>query len=173
MRFNEKNSNPTSLKLPEGKSHDALYDCFKQIVSLNGQIKMAREIKTEEEVCSKILLPHLRKMELIVNAPLLIPPTLFAAHLWMVNTFVVQRLFILAALFVIFRFIYQTGASLKSCSEKVEASPSRKFIFSFKIKTGDLKVISNSRFANLDSSEHAGKKFADPQELIDFIKQAS
>lgn len=34
--------NPTGLSLPEGKSHDALYDCYKQIIMQNGLIKIGR-----------------------------------------------------------------------------------------------------------------------------------
>lgn len=34
--------NPTQLKLPEGKEHDALYDCYKQIIMQNGLIKISR-----------------------------------------------------------------------------------------------------------------------------------
>lgn len=34
--------NPTSLKLPKGKEHDALYDCYKQIIMQNGLIKIGR-----------------------------------------------------------------------------------------------------------------------------------
>ncbi len=38
--------NPTNTPLPAGKSHDALYDCYKQIINLNGQIKLGRECCT-------------------------------------------------------------------------------------------------------------------------------
>ncbi len=34
--------NPTNIKLPEGKEHDALYDCYKQIIMQNGLIKIGR-----------------------------------------------------------------------------------------------------------------------------------
>lgn len=34
--------NPTGIELPEGKSHDALYDCYKQIIMQNGLIKIGR-----------------------------------------------------------------------------------------------------------------------------------
>lgn len=34
--------NPTSIELPKGKEHDALYDCYKQIIMQNGLIKIAR-----------------------------------------------------------------------------------------------------------------------------------
>jgi DNA polymerase III epsilon subunit-like protein len=34
--------NPTNIKLPEGKEHDAMYDCYKQIILQNGLIKIGR-----------------------------------------------------------------------------------------------------------------------------------
>lgn len=34
--------NPTGLKLPDGKEHDAIYDCYKQIIMQNGLIKIGR-----------------------------------------------------------------------------------------------------------------------------------
>lgn len=34
--------NPTNIDLPQGKSHDALYDCYKQIIMQNGMIAIAR-----------------------------------------------------------------------------------------------------------------------------------
>ena len=34
--------NPTGLKLPVGKSHDALYDCHSQLIMMNGLIKIGR-----------------------------------------------------------------------------------------------------------------------------------
>lgn len=34
--------NPTGLSLPTGKEHDALYDCYKQIIMQNGLIKIGR-----------------------------------------------------------------------------------------------------------------------------------
>lgn len=34
--------NPTNIKLPEGKAHDALYDCYKQIIMQNGLIRIGR-----------------------------------------------------------------------------------------------------------------------------------
>lgn len=35
--------NPTGLKLPEGKDHDALYDCYKQIILMNGLIAIGKK----------------------------------------------------------------------------------------------------------------------------------
>lgn len=35
--------NPTEIKLPEGKEHDALYDCYKQIIMMNGLISLGRK----------------------------------------------------------------------------------------------------------------------------------
>lgn len=34
--------NPTNIVLPKGKSHDALYDCYKQIIMQNGLIAIGR-----------------------------------------------------------------------------------------------------------------------------------
>jgi DNA polymerase III epsilon subunit-like protein len=34
--------NPTNTELPKGKEHDALYDCYKQIILQNGLIKIGR-----------------------------------------------------------------------------------------------------------------------------------
>lgn len=34
--------NPTNIKLPKGKEHDALYDCYKQTIMQNGLIKIGR-----------------------------------------------------------------------------------------------------------------------------------
>lgn len=34
--------NPTHIKLPKGKEHDALYDCYKQTIMQNGLIQIAR-----------------------------------------------------------------------------------------------------------------------------------
>ncbi len=34
--------NPTGTQLPKGKEHDALYDCYKQIIMQNGLIKIGR-----------------------------------------------------------------------------------------------------------------------------------
>ncbi len=34
--------NPTGIVLPKGKEHDALYDCYKQIIMQNGLIKISR-----------------------------------------------------------------------------------------------------------------------------------
>jgi DNA polymerase III epsilon subunit-like protein len=34
--------NPTNIELPDGKSHDAIYDCYKQIIMQNGLIKIGR-----------------------------------------------------------------------------------------------------------------------------------
>lgn len=35
--------NPTNIKLPEGKAHDALYDCYKQIIMQNSMIAIHRK----------------------------------------------------------------------------------------------------------------------------------
>jgi hypothetical protein len=35
--------NPTKIVLPKGKSHDALYDCYWQIIMMNGLIEIGRK----------------------------------------------------------------------------------------------------------------------------------
>lgn len=35
--------NPTDVKLPKGKSHDALYDCYWQLIMMNGLIEIGRK----------------------------------------------------------------------------------------------------------------------------------
>lgn len=35
--------NPTNIKLPKGKSHDALYDCYWQTIMMNGLIEIGRK----------------------------------------------------------------------------------------------------------------------------------
>ncbi len=35
--------NPTNIELPEGKRHDALYDCYWQLIMMNGLIEIGRK----------------------------------------------------------------------------------------------------------------------------------
>lgn len=39
----------SGVKLPEGKDHDALYDCYKQLAQLNGLIEIMRNYGKKEE----------------------------------------------------------------------------------------------------------------------------